>query len=73
MFLTILMFAISSAHAVMVIWYANIEYLEKNAAHDSDVLQRRRDPTVYVPTLFGIINVSFGMRRDLLALYSQKY
>ena len=73
MFVTILMFALSSAHAIMVFLYANIEYLENDAAHDSDILQRRGDPTVYVPTLFGIINVSFGMRRDLLALYSQKY
>lgn len=66
------MFAVSSAHAVMVIWYANIEYLEKDAAHDSDILQRRGDPTVYVPILFGIINVGFSIHHDLLPLCSQK-
>ena len=58
MVITVIMFAMSSTHAAVVIRYANVQFLDKDAARDSSVLQRRGDPMVYIPTIFEIINVS---------------
>lgn len=73
MFITILMFAMSSTHAAVVIRYANVQFLDKDAARDPSVLQRRGDPMVYVPTIFEIINVSSLVYfLSILALTSQQ-
>ncbi|KAI0087954.1 hypothetical protein BDY19DRAFT_951212, partial [Irpex rosettiformis] len=50
------MFILSSGHMAMVIQYANSQFLNNDAARNADILQRRGDPMVYVPTILEIIN-----------------
>ncbi|KAI0087953.1 hypothetical protein BDY19DRAFT_201301 [Irpex rosettiformis] len=56
MFITTLMFIVSSAHVALVIWDANIKYLDEDGARNTNVLRRRGDPMVYLPILFATIN-----------------
>jgi hypothetical protein len=70
---TLFMFFLSTAHIVMVMRYANIQYLEKNAAIEgSKVLQHRGEILVYIPVLLEVTNVSFcicNQRITFLLIY----
>jgi hypothetical protein len=56
---TLFMFFLSTTHIVMAMRYADIQFLEKDAARQGGKsLQQKGDVLVYVPILIEVITVS---------------